>query len=245
VKAIVLSLLLINVLAARAEEALPWYDQVRALSADGSQATEILAKLKQDAKLPEQVCDALKTGNRESEALEITTRLEIQKCWPEIFALLKTGSVWMAVMAAQSLNEKSPREEWKAWLKSSLEPAQWKLLSDEFKLEVIPAAASLKIPVDVKSLKTIFKDKQSDVRENALMLLEQELELHPKDKELQQLMRQSLTQDPYQFRMTAFLMLNHLPAELKKTFKPSVDRCVKTEAEDRVKDACLKLQKSI
>jgi hypothetical protein len=245
VKAIVLSLLLVNVMAARAEETLPWYDQVRALSADGSQATEVLAKLKQDAKLPEEVCDALKTGNREAEALEITTRLEIQRCWPEVFALVKNGSVWMAVMAAQSLNEKSPREEWKAWLKSSLEPAQWKSLSDEFKLEIIPAAAALKIPVAVKSLKAVFKDKQNDVRENALMLLEQELELHPKDKELPHLMRQSLTQDPYQFRMTAFLMLNHLPADLRKTFKPSVDRCVKVEAEDRVKDACLKLQKSM
>lgn len=232
-------------MGARAEETPAWYDQVRALSDDESQATEILAKLKQDAKLPEQVCEALKTGNREAEALEITMRLEIQKCWPEVFALVKNGSAWMAVMAAQSLNEKSPREEWKAWLKGSLEPAQWKTLAVEFKLALLPAAAGLKIPVDAKSLRAIFKDSSSDVRANALILLQQELEQHPKDKELLKLMRQSLTQDPYQFRMAAFLMLNHLPAELRKTFKSAIDRCLKAETEDRVKEACLKVQKSI
>lgn len=232
-------------MGAYAGEALPWYDQVRALSDDESRSTEILSRLRQDAKLPEQVCEALKTGNREAEALEITVRLEIQKCWPEVFALVKKGGAWMAVLAAQSLNEKSPRDEWTAWLKTSLKPAQWKMLDDEFKLAVLPAAVALKIPVETASLNALLKDRSSDVKSNALMLLAEAIEQHPKDKTLLNLMHQSLREDPYQFRLAAFLMLNHLPPDVKKTFKSDVLRCVKSESEDRVKNACLSLQKSM
>lgn len=222
----------------------PWYDLVRRFY-DETQAEETMEQLRQDPKLPDQVCQAIKTGNREAEGLEAVTRLEIQKCWPEVFELVKTQSVWMAVLAAESLNRTTPRVEWKNWLKNSTAPDEWAALEPEAKLAILPCLNEQKILVSAKDIQNILNDDEGDVRKAALPVLEMAILKDAKNASLQKLFKKSLTKKPYQFRLIAYFALTRFPTDLKRTYKSSIDNCAQHETQNRVKDVCLKLQKSL
>lgn len=221
----------------------PWYDQVRELYNE-DQTDRVLKELRSDSQLPKLVCEALKSGRHEAEALEIAARLQIVQCWPEIFNVVKSKSAWMAVVTAESLNRTQPRAEWKAWLNEQVSAKNWPTLSGEMKLAILPALDEQKVVLSGAQIQLVLNDEASDVREQALANLEQALVENPDDKTLQKTLRESLTMKPYQFRLAAYQSVARLPLETRKSFRAPIDQCVKTESQTRVKDVCLALQKS-
>lgn len=221
----------------------PWFDRVRELADESSpEHSKILIEMKADKKLEPQVCASIKERKYLNEAFQAVLNLHYQSCWSDVMKAADQDNEWMAVIVLEQLHKEKPRAEWPTWLKNTLTGKKWASIDGSSRLTVLGASALEQIQLTPAELKSLLKDEDSEVREAVLQLVFHNVEAN--DTDSKEILRHSLTEDPLQFRMAAFRLVGRLPASIRSQYKKDIDRCVKSETENRVKSVCEKLQSS-